>query len=560
MIDFGNLSPSEQMNELMKCGLDAEYFIETYIKILVKKGNESYYQPFKLLPHQKKILKNYLENDDNIVSKYRQAGITTLTCAFCVWRLTFTNNFKIALVANKLETSQTEMFKRIADFIEALPDFIKPEYSASKNSQKHKIYANGSEIKALAAGKDGIRGYSPNLVFLDEAAFFEWGESFYTSARLTCAAGGGMIINSTPNGQDKLYYPIYEDAKNSVGSFKLSEVYWYEDERYASDLVWIKNNDEYFDCQDVTKYDNLKRDGYKPSSTWYRKQCIDLKNDPKRIGQELDNNFNASSGLFISELIIKEHEIKYTTEPARKEWKTETWVWEEPQPSMKYVMGCDVSMGVAHGDYSTIIILKITPDNFIPVLEFQGRIAPNELGVLVYEYATRYSAYVVIDNTGGQGQSTISKLFDLGYPKSEVYHSKSVNREMRDSMKDMATINNDEELYPGFIIKTSNRNFILNAFEEATREETFVVKSTRMISELRTFVVKENGKTEHKKGFNDDIIMGCAMAIYVTNSEFNKIKQTPEQLFTTLSILEQINLPTYKRENKTDNWLFAGMG
>ena len=49
------------------------------------------------------------------------------------------------------------------------------------------------------------------------------------------------------------------------------------------------------------------------------------------------------------------------------------------------------------------------------VLEYLGKIPPDVAAEIAFKWATMYSAFVVIDITGGMGVSTARKLQEMGY-------------------------------------------------------------------------------------------------------------------------------------------------
>lgn len=65
--------------------------------------------------------------------------------------------------------------------------------------------ANGSVIYALPGHPDTVRGYSPHLLIIDEAAYTT--ESLYTAALPSLAAtDGDLVCISTPNGKQGWYW------------------------------------------------------------------------------------------------------------------------------------------------------------------------------------------------------------------------------------------------------------------------------------------------------------------------------------------------------------------
>ena len=89
LIEEGN----DLLQEYIKCSVDFEYTCKTYFKIEDK--TRGGYYPFELLPHQREVFWNYEDYEKVITNKYRQSGITTLTCAYAAWKLVFFDHTKI---------------------------------------------------------------------------------------------------------------------------------------------------------------------------------------------------------------------------------------------------------------------------------------------------------------------------------------------------------------------------------------------------------------------------------------------------------------------------------
>ena len=118
----------EQEEEFLKCATDPIHFIETYLTIFDQtKGLEGEIVPFKLFDFQKKLVNEYLNNKSVVANKYRQAGISTTTCAYIAWYISFKKNRQVAIVANRLEMASGEIMADVVTFINSLPDFLRPK-------------------------------------------------------------------------------------------------------------------------------------------------------------------------------------------------------------------------------------------------------------------------------------------------------------------------------------------------------------------------------------------------------------------------------------------------
>lgn len=192
---LANFTQEELIYEKVKCATDSIYVIETYFYIFdqTKNNNKGEIVPFKLFPFQADLVKSYEDNRFNITNKYRQAGISTVTCAWLATYIAFNANRSVAIVANKLETARDELMKDVTSFIDMLPPFLHPKI-LDKNTATHKMYSNGSQVKAFAT--NSLRGYTPTFLFWDEAAWCENGESFWTGTLPTLSTGGNAALVS----------------------------------------------------------------------------------------------------------------------------------------------------------------------------------------------------------------------------------------------------------------------------------------------------------------------------------------------------------------------------
>ena len=530
------LSKEQAILEYAKCVKNTPYALRTYLQTY--DNTQSKYVPLDLFHDQIRLIEDYDNYEENIALKYRQAGVSTITSAWVSKRLVFaskTKPEKILVIANKQDTS-IEMANKIRAFVEQWPSWLGVGFSNDKNAQKHFKLSNGCEVKAVATSKDALRGYTPTILIFDEAAFIDADDDFWSACMASLSTGGKVIVISTPNGFDPIYYSIYDQALRGMNDFKITEMYWYRDPRYSKDLKLLKvkdivhyllNRAEYkddeitIDYTDINPYDRdfdqIKKqfaDGYKPYSSWFESMAKKLKFDRRKIAQELECNFLGSGDSVIPPDVVermKENDIK---NPEHKFMGGAIWQWKEPVDGHKYIMGIDVSRGDSE-DFTTFNIIDF--DEREQVLEYLGKIPPDVAAEVAMKWAVMYNAFVVIDITGGMGVSTSRKLQELGY-KNLYIDGVNVADKWKYDPKAMEKI-------PG-INFNSKRVQIVAAFEEALRHG-FHIRSSRLLNELNTFVYV-NGRPDHLKGQHDDLIMSCAMAIYVGETSFSQLEKVTE--------------------------------
>jgi hypothetical protein len=428
------------------------------------------------------------------------------------------------------------MANKIKSFVGQWPSWTGVEFDKTKNSQKHYKLTNGCEVKAVATSKDALRGFTPTILVFDEAAFIEADSDFWSACMASLSTGGKVIVVSTPNGYDAIYYEIYDQALRNMNDFKITEMFWYRDPRYTKDLYFVKteniihyllNKEEYdpngfidwgsksYDARNFDDVKLLMNDGYKPCSSWFEAMVKKLKYDKRKVSQELECNFLGSGDNVFDSLMMQDIRENQIQEPINKLMGNALWIWKEPVVGHKYIMGVDVSRGDSE-DFSSFQIIDF--DTQEQVAEYVGKLPPDTMAEICHKWATIYSCFVVIDITGGMGVSTSRKLQEMNY---------------RDLYVDGVDLANKWKYDPKAMEKIPGINFnnkrvqIIASFEEVMRHK-FRIYSARLYNEMNTFVYI-NGRPDHQKGHHDDLIMSIAMATYVAESSFSKLTKVTEQ-------------------------------
>jgi len=297
------LTFQEQEDEIVRCAANPIYFIETYLTIFDQtQGTAGMIVPFKLFDFQKDLINAYQDHRFVIANKYRQAGISTTTCAYIAWYVMFNRNRAVAIVADKLETATGELMSDVVEFIDGCPKWLKPKTGKEseeglKDTQKLKIYDNKSKLGAFASKT--LRGMTPTLLFWDETAWAEKGDKFWTAALPSLVTGGRAIMVSTPSGLDAVFYKTFQGAREidedgkSKNNFHAVELWWYNDPRYNKNLYWVKNKGK---KDEIRIEDNgrskkqrsqLVDDGFEANNVWFEDQVKNANGDMRKIAQEL---------------------------------------------------------------------------------------------------------------------------------------------------------------------------------------------------------------------------------------------------------------------------------
>ena len=365
--------------EYLKCLRDKtrKYFIENYLSTF--NADERKEVPFKLFPRQIAFLQSLVNYENTIAIKHRQAGITTVSSGWITGQLVFASAKSpetVLCIGNKLDISQ-QLVDKIGTFLDQVPrwmwgsDYWSPDPNSEKNTKsiykaRNKQYIelfNGCKVYARSSGENAARGISAvSILIFDEAAFIQNGTTVYAQAVAATASvkNAKIIMVSTPNGKDSLYYKTYVNAIDKKNNYHAVEFKWFQDLRYNRNLRWERKNKETGENEVIyetvignngeieyneDRWKQFERDGWTPISPWYIKMCKSFNNDNQKIAQELNVSFLGSSDnvvpIDVIEMQQKENVIEITDDWKLKDLLyNETWIWKDPIPEHRYICAC----------------------------------------------------------------------------------------------------------------------------------------------------------------------------------------------------------------------------
>ena len=344
----------------------------------------------------------------------------------------------------------------------------------------------------------------------------------------TVSTGGHVILISTPNGKDLLYYETCRRAAlkgtEDWNGFELVEMKWYQDPRYNK----FKYDDEH--------WSQMVKDGYKPRSPWYIRMCQQFNNDEQKIAQELDVSFLGSASNVVAPEFIEMQEKLNMRDPDptyRDPFVDETWLWKWPIPGHRYIMGIDCSRGDA-ADRTAIEIcdMDAIDDDGKPcieqVFEYHGKRTGDEIGEMAVQYGHMYGdAFCTVDCIGGTGDACILMMQRLGY---ENLYFDDPNLKTYTIQREATSLPlTPEGKLPGFHSQ-SVRFQMLTSFANMVKTNEIKIRSKRVIQELETWIYKgEAARIDHMDGCHDDTLTCLAMAMFVMKHSLGKLREAQER-------------------------------
>jgi len=152
----------EHLKEIIKCSRNIKYFATNYIKLITL--DKGLTKP-NLYPFQLYELEQFVKNRFVILKCSRQTFKTSTTGIFLLHQLLFRKDITIAILANKEETAK-EILRRIKIMYENLPKWL--QQGIISWAQTKIECENGSRIIASSTSSSAVRGYTVNILYVDE--------------------------------------------------------------------------------------------------------------------------------------------------------------------------------------------------------------------------------------------------------------------------------------------------------------------------------------------------------------------------------------------------------
>jgi phage FluMu gp28-like protein len=479
-------SSEQQQVEFLKCAASFSYFCHKYVKIAHPKRG---LLPFILYKYQKRVVKEYEQNRFNILSKFRQGGLTTVTVLWCMWRCMFKLDETI-MVLSKSDREAIAAGEIVKRALIELPAWMKPEMD--KNNDHQKLFSE-TGCKLFFYTPEAARGRAITYLVLDEAAFIPQMEKHWKAMFPTISTGGHCICISTVNGVGNWYYDIFQGAKKSENDFNIIELDYWEHPEY-NDPDWVKATRAQLGEKGWMQ--EVMRDFLGAGDSYISAEII---NDLDVITRDIDP---------IRMLFPKWNNLDEARE--QRIMDMETWnrgalhIWREPVDGRDYIIGVDVAGGMGEENDNSCfqVIDSVTCEQ---VAEFYSNLVPpyTFAQILARMAKTYNTALVVVEDNGGYGTSVLEKLIhDFFY--DNLYESSQ------------GTVKNPK---PGIKTTLSNRPKFLESLQTRLINRSMAIRSKRFVKELKGFIWNPLTKrAEATKGFHDDAIMAMCLALYARES------------------------------------------
>ena len=464
----------EQIQELVRCSKDIEYFCCTYMKIVnIDKG----VVPLDLYDFQLDIMKSVVHNRFSICKMPRQSGKTTTMVAVILWFILFNESFNCAILANKASTAR-EILSRLQMAYEWLPHWLQQGLVEwNKGSLE---LENGSKVLASSTSSSAIRGGSFSLVYLDEFAFVDaqLQEEFFASVYPTISSGrtSRVMITSTPKGMN-LFYKLWVDAEEGRNEYVPIQVHWSA----------VPGRDE----------------------AW-REQTIKNTSE-EQFRQEFECDFIGSSNTLINP--SKLASLVFHDPIAQNE---NVKIWKEVVKGHVYAISVDTSRGIGN-DYSAFTVCDCTAVPYEVVCTYRSNIiSPMLYPNIIYDIARKYNDAIVLVEINDIGQQVADILHH------ELEYEGILTAEWKGRSGQLLTAGfGGKSQQLGVRTTKQLKRVGCASLKTIIENDRLVINDFEILKELTAFVVRGQSYAA-EEGYNDDLVMSLVLFAWLTGQEYFK--------------------------------------
>lgn len=272
---------------------DYPHYAEKCLKIRVKKavlidGRKEKIIPFKLNKAQKYIHGKLEEQKKEfgyvraLLLKGRQQGCSTYVEGRYFHKTTQNFGVKTFILTHE-DKATANLFKMAKRYYDHCPEVVKPQVALS--NAKELTFDKLDSAYGVGTAGTGNVGRSDTIDYFhgSEVGFWKNTDSIKTGILQAAEMAEEIILESTANGFDKMFQPMWMDASAGRGKYIAIFVPWYWQEEYREKIPKYFTLDEeeqkYFDAYKDNGLTDLEQ------MLWRRNKIIELK-DPLLFKQE----------------------------------------------------------------------------------------------------------------------------------------------------------------------------------------------------------------------------------------------------------------------------------
>lgn len=424
----------------------------------------------------------------NIVLKARQMGITTWVAGRFFLRTISRPGTLTLQVAHTREAAEA-IFCIVQRMWDELPeDLQKGPLVRSRVNVGQMIFPElGSEYRVASACDVGAgRGLSLQNLHCSEVS--RWpGDAAATLAGLRAglASSGELVLESTPSGAYGAFYEEWcrgVDECEDGGALVRHFLPWWLEPSYVRGPVALA---ERSDAEEAL----VERYGLSGEQIGFRRELERSYGGlrSQEFAEDADTCFRTTGSCFFDVDAIERRAGEL--EPALiKRRGGALMVWFPPRRGCKYIVAADSAGGGEEGDFAAIQV--IDRETGLQCAELQERLRPSELAKVTVQLAKEYHGALIAVERNNHGAAVLAYI-DSNEKYANLYLQ---GREA------------------GWLTTAVSKPEMTARLGSLLEQRADIFRSKRLLSECRTFVGRERGKTGAANGAHDDLVMAMAVA------------------------------------------------
>ena len=453
----------EMIQEWIKCKTDIIYFAEKYFYIVsIDDGKHK----ISLFDFQKKTLKLFMGDDDNIVLMPRQMGKSTTASVYLLHYMLFQEDSDVAIMANK-ESAAKGVLRRVKGAYEMLPLWL--QQGVVEWNKTSIELENGNKMTASSTSPDSISGDSISLLYMDEFAKVpaHIADEFITATLPVVSSGDSskVILVSTPKGLNH-FYDYWKGAMDDKNGFIPIKVSWWE---------------------------HPKRD-----KAWKERTLKKLNNDVDKFNQEYGCRFLGSNSPLVDADILEQTSY---VDPIGIKWDGSLKIYEYPVAGDLYILGVDTAKGT-NRDYSVVQVFKIINENSLEQVAVyrNNKVSPHDFAQVCIGISKFYNkGYMMIENNGIGDSLATTIWYEYEYDSIINLDNKGLG----------VTSTTKSKLQANLLFKRYFDNEMIKIVDKDT-----IFELARYV-EVRTNIYRCESTQGH-----DDTVTACLWALYFIVTDF----------------------------------------
>ncbi|EBT8937133.1 terminase [Salmonella enterica] len=531
--DLSGMSESEQRLFILTKLSNPWWRLNHLYKIQNEKGE---LVTFRMRPAQRQLFRNM--HNKNIILKARQLGFSTAIDIYLLDQALFTPHLKCGIVAQDKQAASEIFRTKIAVPFDNLPSWLRASFTVAERrsgaSGGYILFGHGASIQVATSFRSG----TVQRLHISEhgkiCAKYPAKARELRTGTLNAVADDCIIFDeSTAEGVGGDFYEMSNRAQEITTSglglspqdYKFHFYAWWQDPKYsakvpASGLRLTREKAAYFAA--VEKAMNITLTG--EQKQWYinkeTEQREEMKQEFPSTPQEAfltsgRRVFNAESTLqaeagCIPPLIVYDIEPvtgnKTKAQALRRGEKDELrrtlmnylLVWELPDPDEHYAIGADTAEGLAHGDRSSLDVVKKSTGE--QVAHWFGHLDAELFAHLLAHVGKMYNTAFIGPERNNHGHAVILRLREL-YPPRFIYNEQHIDRD-----------NDDDTPRLGWLTTRQSKPVLTEGMKTLLNNGISGIRWYGTLSEMNTYVYNAKGSMNAQEGCFDDQVMSYCIA------------------------------------------------